>query len=218
LVALAAVLLLHGAVVWALLRPTAALPLAPMPVLTVALRPAAAAPAPDPKVVPPKPRPVARRPASIPPAAPAPSSIAVPESASAPAAEVPAALASPETVARAMAPVMAPVPAAEPPAPAAARAQVSAPRVDADYLDNPAPVYPAQSRRLKESGKTVLRVWVATSGVPAEVTVHASSGYERLDQAALNAVRRWRFVPAQRDGEPVSASVLVPVVFTLKDG
>ncbi|RCS59434.1 energy transducer TonB [Parvibium lacunae] len=114
-------------------------------------------------------------------------------------------------------PVTAPVP--PPPAPVAV---VSAPqpvvtpaRFDADYLKNPAPVYPPMSKRLGEEGRVLLLVQVSAEGVATEVTLKQSSDFPRLDNAALNAVRGWRFVPAKRGNEPIAASVLVPLSFRL---
>lgn len=101
------------------------------------------------------------------------------------------------------------------PAPAPSTAAVAEPRFDADYLDNPAPVYPAMSRRLEESGKTVLRVYVEPGGKPSRIQVKASSGSPRLDQAAQDAVWRWKFVPARRGDEAVGAWVVVPIDFNL---
>jgi protein TonB len=90
---------------------------------------------------------------------------------------------------------------------------LTAARFDADYLHNPAPAYPAQSRRLKEEGTVLLLVRVSVEGTPLSVEVRNSSGFERLDEAGLQAVRQWRFVPAKRGGENVAASVLVPIQF-----
>lgn len=102
------------------------------------------------------------------------------------------------------------------PAPAPSSPVATEPRFDADYLDNPAPVYPAMSKRLEESGKTILRVYVEPSGKPSQIQVKASSGSPRLDQAAQDAVWRWKFVPARRGGEAVGAWVLVPIDFNLR--
>jgi protein TonB len=90
---------------------------------------------------------------------------------------------------------------------------LTAARFDADYLHNPAPAYPAQSRRLKEEGTVLLLVRVSVEGTPLSVEVRNTSGFERLDEAGLQAVRQWRFVPAKRGGENVAASVLVPIQF-----
>lgn len=103
---------------------------------------------------------------------------------------------------------------APPPAPAAA-APVTPPDFVAAYLDNPAPEYPRLSRRLKESGGVLLRVLVSPQGQAGKVEVSKSSGYERLDQAAQEAVRSWRFVPARQGDQPISAWVIVPINFTL---
>lgn len=90
---------------------------------------------------------------------------------------------------------------------------LTAARFDADYLHNPAPAYPSQSRRLKEEGTVLLLVRVSAEGTPLSVEIRNSSGFERLDEAGLQAVRQWRFVPAKRGSENVAASVLVPIQF-----
>jgi protein TonB len=90
-------------------------------------------------------------------------------------------------------------------------------RFDAAYLDNPAPRYPALSRKTGESGKVVLKVHVSAAGLPERIEMHSSSGFERLDNAATTAVQRWKFVPAQQNGEAVAAWVLVPLAFNLKE-
>jgi protein TonB len=89
-------------------------------------------------------------------------------------------------------------------------------RFDADYLKNPAPPYPAVSRRMREEGKVVLRVAVTPAGTADNVDVKTSSGSERLDEAALRAVRQWKFVPARRGDTPVASFVLVPILFKLE--
>lgn len=88
-------------------------------------------------------------------------------------------------------------------------------RFDADYLNNPPPVYPVLSRRRGEQGKVLLLVQVSAQGTAERVEIHAGSGHARLDSAALEAVKRWRFVPARRGDAAVAASVVVPVVFRL---
>ena len=105
-------------------------------------------------------------------------------------------------------PVTAPVSAGETP--------LKLPEYRVAYLRNPAPAYPADSRRNREEGRILLRVLVNRDGRPETVQLQQSSGYPGLDQAALDAVQRWRFVPAQRGDTPVSAWVAVPVVFRLR--
>lgn len=111
-----------------------------------------------------------------------------------------------------------PLPVSRPaPRPAApTEPAVSPPRFSAAYLDNPAPAYPAASRRNGEEGSVRLRVQVSADGRAMNVEIETSSGHERLDDAALRAVRRWRFVPARRGEEPVAASVIVPIAFRLQ--
>jgi protein TonB len=100
---------------------------------------------------------------------------------------------------------------------APALAPITAARFDADYLQNPKPVYPPMSRRMNEEGKVVLRVRVSAQGQPLAVEIKQSSGYARLDEAAKTAVERWRFVPARQGSEAIEASVLVPLNFTLSN-
>lgn len=110
-----------------------------------------------------------------------------------------------------------PPPAPAPAAPAApAPAPVVAARFDADYLNNPHPSYPPLSRRMREEGKVMLRVTVNPDGKPGLIEVARSSGFERLDNAAKQAVTRWSFVPARQGDRNIEASVLVPVVFKLE--
>lgn len=89
-------------------------------------------------------------------------------------------------------------------------------RFDADYLQNPKPTYPHASRRLGEEGKVLLRVFVSADGSPEKIELRSSSGFHRLDHAAQEAVSRWRFVPAKRGDQAVTAWVVVPIVFSLK--
>lgn len=96
-----------------------------------------------------------------------------------------------------------------------APAPVVPPRFDADYLQNPAPVYPPLSRKLHEEGRVLLFVQVSAKGDAESVELRKSSGFPRLDEAAMSAVRKWRFVPARRGAEPVASSVVVPLVFRL---
>jgi protein TonB len=90
------------------------------------------------------------------------------------------------------------------------------PRFDAAYLQNPPPDYPSLSRRLGEEGRIILRVLISPEGLPRDIQLQASSGFPRLDQAALQTVRRWRFAPAMRGEEPLAAWVLVPIRFNLE--
>ncbi len=130
----------------------------------------------------------------------------------------PRAPASPTAPSTASAPSAVSAPAAAPAHPAAvADAAPTAPRFDADYLHNPAPAYPAMARRNGEEGRVQISVRVSAQGRAEQVEVRHSSGYARLDEAALSTVRQWRFVPARRGEEAVAASVLVPIVFRLEN-
>ncbi len=109
----------------------------------------------------------------------------------------------------------APVAVAAPPVAAAAVASYSPPSFGARYLDNPKPGYPMIARRRGLEGTVRLDVRVSAEGIPVAVKVRESGGHEALDEAAVTAVWHWRFVPARRGGEPVEASVVVPIRFRL---
>jgi protein TonB len=196
---MAFVVALHAAVVLSLFQMKLIAVPAPMAELSVSLLTPAEVIKPKPKIVPPRPTPIERRPPPVQ----HPTQLA-------------AAVDSPAPVAATVppAPTIAAAPAPAASAPAAVPSQ---PRFDADYLDNPKPPYPAISRRLSEQGRVVLRVHVDADGRPADVQLHVSSGSSRLDQSALDTVRRWKFAPAKLGKEPIAAWVLVPIAFTLKD-
>jgi protein TonB len=151
---------------------------------------------PAPKVEPPKPKPlkVIPKPVEHPPVAVLPR-------------EAPAPMLAPEPP---------PPPPAEPVAVAPAPVAVTPPIFNADYLENPAPTYPAISRRIGEQGRVVLRVLVSPGGKADQVQIATSSGHPRLDDMARETVQRWKFVPAKRGAEAVSAWVVIPISFKLE--
>lgn len=102
------------------------------------------------------------------------------------------------------------------PAPIAAPPQIELPSSDAAYLQNPAPVYPSISRRLGEQGKVVIRVLIGPDGTAQQAQVEQSSGFARLDQAALSTVGHWRYVPGKRAGVPEAMWFNVPINFVLE--
>ena len=80
------------------------------------------------------------------------------------------------------------------------------------------PEYPPASRRAGEEGTVQLQVLVLESGRAGEVKVARSSGFPKLDEAAINEVKRnWRFVPGKEDGKPVSMWHTFAVTFRLTE-
>lgn len=116
----------------------------------------------------------------------------------------------PPTMSLATVPTVATSPAA--PAPP----QMELPSSNADYLQNPKPVYPPLSKRLAEQGQVVHSVLIGVDGLPVSARLVKSSGYDRLDQAALNAVMRWRYTPGKRHGVPTAMSFNVPINWVLE--
>lgn len=91
----------------------------------------------------------------------------------------------------------------------------SEPVFNAAYLNNPAPYYPKSAKRRGIQGKVLLSVLVKKDGTAGEVQVSKSSGSGDLDEAALDAVKQWKFIPAKNKGSIVEASVIVPIEFKL---
>ena len=110
-------------------------------------------------------------------------------------------------------PITAPVTAV--PAPVAVP-KVELPSSDADYLQNPKPAYPAMSKRLGEQGKVVVRVLIAIDGTAQKAEIRQSSGFDRLDQAALATTLRWRYLPGKRGGMAEAMWFNVPINFVLE--
>jgi protein TonB len=114
-------------------------------------------------------------------------------------------------------PIAAPVtvseaPVASPPAPS----RVELPSRDAEYLQNPKPAYPPMSRRLGEQGTVLIQVLIGTDGNAQKGEIKKSSGFARLDQAALTTVLKWRYVPGKRAGVVEAMWFTVPIAFALE--
>lgn len=78
------------------------------------------------------------------------------------------------------------------------------------------PAYPRTAWRMGIEGTSVLKVRILEDGSIGEVTVAQSAGHASLDQAAVDAVQRWRFEPARRGGHPVALWVTLPIRFRLE--
>ena len=85
------------------------------------------------------------------------------------------------------------------------------------YAFNPKPEYPPTARRDGQEGKTLLLVEVLPNGHAGRIKIEKSSGYKILDEAAIEAVKKWRFTPAKRGRGPVTAWARVPIDFSLED-
>jgi protein TonB len=106
------------------------------------------------------------------------------------------------------------------PAPSPAPRPEAAPRLEPPRLLDGAAAsvrYPDLARRRGLAGTVLLRVRVAADGTVESAEVATSSGHEILDQAAVEAVRRWRFAPARRGDTAVAHEVRVPIEFKLTD-
>ncbi|AVG15109.1 hypothetical protein CFN79_04105 [Chromobacterium vaccinii] len=114
------------------------------------------------------------------------------------------------TVATASQPQTSATAAAVASAPAAAR---PAPR---NAWNNPSPPYPTRSIKEGEAGTVRLKMHISAEGTVQAVALDSSSGYPRLDQAAMTAARTWRFIPAKRGGKAIPYIFIIPIQFSLK--
>lgn len=90
--------------------------------------------------------------------------------------------------------------------------------VPPSILSDPSPAYPQAERKAGIQGTAVLRIEVQANGLPGSVSVAASSGSAALDEAAITAVRQWRFVPAKNreTGTAISCFINRPISFRLQ--
>jgi protein TonB len=160
-------------------------------------------PAPEVKQAPRKPPAVVRKPA------PAPVPMALPPT------EAPSTAPLQSTPPVAAAPVQAPAeaPPAPPPAPPP---KVELPSSDASYLRNPPLVYPPMSKRMGEQGKVVVRVLIGADGLPKNAQLKTSSGFDRLDRAAVEYVMQCRYLPGKVGGAAQAMWHDAPVNFVLE--
>ena len=206
---LALVIALHAAVLWgALQQRWITLPLAPQTLFVNLIPPP---PVTQPRTLPPPPKlpPTLRPPPqpSVPPTVAA-LPIATPTEPTLPPAPLQPADVAP--------PPPAPAPPAQPAAPAGPVALGG--ELAVVCPQRAPPRYPATSRRLGEEGTVVLRVELDEHGKVCMAQVSASSGFARLDTAALEAVRGWHCQPAQRNGRAVRAIAMQPFTFVLQEG
>ena len=209
------VLIVHVAVLWAMqtgLLRRAAEWVVPAEILVEFIEP----PAPIMEAPPAPPRPAPVKPALAKPPTPAPAPAPVRTDTPQPLAIADPAP-SPQAPVGVMTPVVASPPVAAPVAMAPpAPARVEQPSSDADYLQNPRPSYPALSKRLGEQGKVVVRIFIDVEGKAQQADIKQSSGFDRLDQAALATAQRWRYVPGKRGGVSEAMWSSVPINFVLE--
>src|SRR5437868_4290096 len=85
---------------------------------------------------------------------------------------------------------------------------VTAPRP----IYSPDPTYPEKARKKKQRGTVLVALVVNSDGLTKDVAVERGVNPE-LDEAATDAVKRWKFTPASKDGKPVNVKIKVEVSF-----
>ena len=86
---------------------------------------------------------------------------------------------------------------------------------EAQYKENPAPVYPRRAVLRDVEGDVLLLVYISHEGLPTNVKVEKSSGSQLLDKAAIEAVWKWHFVPAQHEKAFVRSKARIPIHFRI---
>ena len=89
---------------------------------------------------------------------------------------------------------------------------------DKGALCNKSPVYPAMSKRNGEEGTVLLRVLVTSEGRVGEIEVIQSTGFKRLDEAAIAEVKNWKFNLASTKQISATEWISIPVSFHMIDG
>jgi protein TonB len=208
---LALILLAHVALLWALSREARITPPEELPSAVMGMlieQPPMNEPKPEPVVPPPPtPKPVVRpkpTPPPLPVAPPSERAVTAPEPPAEPVDVPTETVPEPET----------PVVAATEETVVSEEQPVTAPQPQSSY--NPEPQYPLRSRSLNEQGTVILDLYVLADGTVGEIKVKQSSGYPRLDESALRTLRKWRFIPAKRDGESIAQWYTRTVEFSLK--
>lgn len=100
--------------------------------------------------------------------------------------------------------------------PSAPSAPVAVDDLDEKMIEGTPPRYPLESRRKKEQGTVMLRLLIGTDGRIEQVSIARSSGFDRLDEAALQAAKSWRWQPMIRNGQPVEVRGVMSIPFVLK--
>lgn len=224
-----AVLAFHALAIWALqsgLLMRAVEMVVPVTVLAQIIeppKPVPPIPPPPPPVVPKEPPPPVKQ-AVVKPTPPVPQKQAPPQilavetttptpNAPAPVAIAPAAPITAPSVPVAVVASPAPMPVTAPPPPSG---KVVLPMSEGDYLSNPKPPFPAMSKRMGEQGSVKVRIYIGADGLPKKAELQKSSGFERLDKAALDAVMQWRYIPGKRGGVPEDLWMSTTVSFILE--
>ncbi len=78
----------------------------------------------------------------------------------------------------------------------------------------PEPEYTEKARREHQQGTVLIRMIVGSDGLPRDVTVYRSLSAD-LDESAVNTVKKWKFAPGTKDGEPVALQIVVEISFHL---
>lgn len=75
--------------------------------------------------------------------------------------------------------------------------------------------YPDISKRLGEEGKVLVQFTIAADGTVVNAAVQGTSGHDRLDQAAVECISRWRWKPAEQNGQPTAATSQLYIQYKL---
>ena len=218
------VLAFHALAIWALqsgLLMRAVEMVVPVEVLAQIIEPPKPAPPPPAPVVPKEPPPPPVKQAVVKPTPPVPQTQAPPQilavetptpapNAPATVQVAPAAPVLPPSV-----PVAAVASPAPVPVPAPAPVVKVQPSTDADDLYNPNQRYPRMSFSMGEQGTVMVRILIGAKGLPLKAELQKTSGFERLDQAALEYVMQSRYKPGTLNGVPNDMWMGRPVTYTI---
>lgn len=82
-------------------------------------------------------------------------------------------------------------------------------------VSNPKPEYPKLARKRGWQGRVILSVHINAEGRAVHIQIKQSSGHKVLDRAALRALKKWKFEPAQKAGIRIASQLNIPIRFDL---
>jgi TonB family protein len=80
----------------------------------------------------------------------------------------------------------------------------------------PKPIYPKNAKRAEKEGKVMLQATIGIDGIPKDIVAVTKLGFG-FEEAAIAALKKWKFIPAKKKGKDVERRINIPIEFKLED-
>ena len=80
----------------------------------------------------------------------------------------------------------------------------------------PKPIYPKNAKRAEKEGKVMLQATIGIDGIPKDIVATTKLGFG-FEEAAIAALKKWKFIPAKKKGKDVELRINIPIEFKLED-